>query len=160
MLSPSAEQSVISVVCGQTTANGSCCVHLQAVSLRDNNFYGNITQFALCALQTLDLSDNRFTGPLPVPLSTGPLGRPPWLRLMSIRLTNNELTGTLPEFAYGVVSFRSPDTLHLDRQSRQEYSWCLIWLVAAMLPALCVARTDWDAVGVGIRLGEARGQFG
>jgi hypothetical protein len=76
------------------------------VSLRDNQFYGNITQFALCSLQTLDLSDNRFTGPLPAPLSTGPLGRPPWLRLMSISLSNNQLTGTLPEYAYGAVSLR------------------------------------------------------
>lgn len=81
---------------------------LQAVSLRDNKFRGRITQFALCSLQSLDLSGNSFSGPLPVPLSRGPLAaldnRPPWLRLMSISLANNQLTGTLPEFPYGSVS--------------------------------------------------------
>lgn len=76
----------------------------QAVSLKDNNFKGSITQMANCTLQSLDLSDNRFSGPLPIPLPAGPWGLPPWLRLMSISLANNMLTGELPEFPYGAVS--------------------------------------------------------
>lgn len=74
------------------------------MSLKDNNFRGSVTQMANCTLQSLDLSDNRFSGPLPVPLPAGPQGRPPWLRLMSISLANNLLTGELPEFPYGAVS--------------------------------------------------------
>lgn len=80
-----------------------CCCR-QAVSLRDNKFEGQITQFSSCVLQSLDVSDNMFTGSLPVPLPSTPRARAPWLRLMSIAAANNRLTGSLPEFPYGSVS--------------------------------------------------------
>lgn len=86
------------------------CRHrcLQAVSLRDNRFEGPITQLANCTLQSLDLSDNMFTGSLPTPVSSTPWARPPWLRLMSISCSNNNLTGSLPEFPYGSVRIGVP----------------------------------------------------
>jgi hypothetical protein len=93
----------------QLLSNTLHCFHchcVQAVSLRDNNFTGGITQFATCTLQSLDLSNNWFSGQVPKPLNVGPLGRGPWLRLQSVGLAQNMLTGTLPEFPYGSVSTR------------------------------------------------------
>jgi hypothetical protein len=84
---------------------------VQAISLRDNRFTGPITQMSRCILQALDLSNNKFTGPLPAPIGSGPWGRPPWLRLMSISMSNNHLTGTLPEYPYGAVRRMRCETL-------------------------------------------------
>lgn len=54
------------------------------------------------------LQDNNFTGALPRP----PPGSMAWQNLITLRLSNNELSGQLPDIDFGQVSFRSLDSVH------------------------------------------------
>jgi hypothetical protein len=75
-----------------------CCFICQAVSLRNNLLTGPATQFGDCHLTALDISDNYFTGVLPLPRSRNSTN---WHRLQVYRANNNNFMGRLPQFAYG-----------------------------------------------------------
>eukprot|EP00882_Tetradesmus_deserticola_P030006 GHRQ01033658.1.p2 GENE.GHRQ01033658.1~~GHRQ01033658.1.p2 ORF type:complete len:160 (+),score=55.04 GHRQ01033658.1:791-1270(+) len=73
-------------------------MQLEAISLRNNLLTGPATQFGDCRLTALDISDNYFTGLLPVPRSRNSTS---WLSLQVYRANNNFFEGTLPQFAFG-----------------------------------------------------------
>jgi hypothetical protein len=75
-----------------------CCANCQAVSLRNNLLTGPATQFGDCHLTALDISDNYFTGVLPLPRSRNSTN---WHRLQVYRANNNNFSGRLPQFTYG-----------------------------------------------------------
>jgi hypothetical protein len=68
------------------------------VSLRNNLLTGPATQFGDCHLTAFDISDNYFTGVLPVPRSRNSTN---WHRLQVYRANNNNFEGRLLQFAYG-----------------------------------------------------------
>lgn len=72
--------------------------------MRDNDLTGSLSQLGRCALESLDASDNSFSGPLPKPDPSGPHGPNPWRTLQAIHMSSNVLTGTLPDVEYGTVS--------------------------------------------------------
>jgi hypothetical protein len=76
----------------------ACPCTCQAISLRNNLLTGPATQFGDCHLTALDISDNYFSGLLPVPRSRNSTN---WHRLQVYRANNNFFTGPLPQFAYG-----------------------------------------------------------
>ncbi|KAF6250975.1 hypothetical protein COO60DRAFT_706094 [Scenedesmus sp. NREL 46B-D3] len=73
-------------------------MQLEAISLRNNLLTGPATQFGDCHLTALDISDNSFTGLLPVPRSRNSTN---WNRLQVYRANNNFFQGRLPQFAFG-----------------------------------------------------------